>query len=130
MHSKMSARKRLASDPERRGKGSVRQRIRADLVQRGVAAELCDALSERLEAQVTSFDNSSYRNLIDGVAAAHEVHTQRAEVLDDRMREFAEIERLMSSFEGELSKLDEVLSVLAAHVGRMRTSSPSDRVLH
>ena len=46
-----------------------------------------------------------------------------------RLRELSEIERLMSSFARELSKLDEVLSVLAAHVGRMR-SNTSGRLLH
>ena len=37
------------------------------------------------------------------------------------MRQIQELERLMSSFAGELSKLDESLEVLAAHLRRMRT---------
>jgi flagellar motor switch protein FliG len=130
MRSKMRALKALVRDPGPQGSGSVRDRIRADLAERGVAPEFCEALSKRLEAQVASFDNPSYSPLLDGVAAAHEVHSETTEALDERLRQLGEIERLMSAFEDELSKLDEVLSVLAAHVERMRTTSPPERVLH
>ena len=37
--------------------------------------------------------------------------------------ELREIERLMDAFVGELSKLDEILDVLTAHVDRMRSRS-------
>lgn len=108
---------------------AARARICADLEQRGVSPEFCEALSERLEPQVTSFENSSYVPLLDGVAAAYGVHAEATEALSSRLRELSEIERLMGAFSGELSKLDEVLSVLAAHVGRMRKATPS-RMLH
>jgi hypothetical protein len=109
---------------------NARDRIRADLAARGVAPEFCEALSARLQSQVESFDAPSYLPLLDGVAAAYGVHEEASEALSSRLRELSEIERLMSSFAGELSKLDEVLNVLTAHVGRMRTSTPSTRVLH
>ena len=109
---------------------TARDRIRADLAARGVAPEFCEALSERLQSQVESFDAASYLPLLDGVAAAYGVHEETSEALSSRLRELSEIERLMSAFAGELSKLDEVLNVLAAHVGRMRTSTPSNRILH
>jgi hypothetical protein len=109
---------------------TARDRIRADLAARGVAPEFCEALSERLQTQVESFDAPSYLPLLDGVAAAYGIHEETSEALSNRLRELSEIERLMSAFAGELSKLDEVLNVLAAHVGRMRTSTPSSRVLH
>ena len=104
-------------------------RIRADLEQRGVSPEFCEALSRRLEPQVASFENASYLPMLDGVAAAYGVHAETTEALASRLRELGEIERLMGAFSGELSKLDEVLSVLAAHVGRMRTTAPT-RILH
>ncbi len=127
---KRNAQSAWAEDSRPREKRSARARIQADLEQRGVSAEFCSALSSRLESQVTSFDSTSYANLLDGVAAAYGVHAETTEALASRLRELSEIERLMSAFSGELSKLDEVLSVLSAHVGRMRTSTPSQRILH
>ena len=109
---------------------TARDRIRADLAARGVAPEFCEALSDRLESQVESFDAPSYLPLLDGVAAAYGVHEETSEALSSRLRELSELERLMSAFAGELSKLDEVLNVLAAHVGRMRSTTPSNRILH
>ena len=121
----------MDQDGERREVSTARARIRADLELRGVAPEFSDALSERLESRVKSFESESYLPLLDGVAAACGVHAEATEGLADRLRELSEIERLMGAFTGELSKLDEVLSVLAAHVGRMRTNTPEKkRILH
>ncbi len=131
MRSKRNAAKALVPDSHCGDDAATpKARICADLAERGVAPEFCDALSERLATQVTSFENSTYLPLLDGVAAAYGVHSETTEALANRLRELGEIERLMSAFAGELSKLDEVLSVLTAHVGRMRTTTPSDRILH
>ena len=129
MRSKRNVARVQEHERDERDAPSPRARIRADLEQRGVSAEFCEALSVRLEPQVTSFENASYAPLLDGVAAAYSIHEETSEALASRIRELSEIERLMSCFSGELSKLDEVLSVLAAHVGRMRTATPS-RILH
>ena len=128
MRSKRDTEADWAGEGRGRDALALRARIHVDLEQRGVAPEFCRALSERLEPKVTSFDDPSYTPLLDGVAAAYGVHSEASEAFASQLRDLAEIERLMSTFGGELSKLDEVLSVMAAHVERMRTAS--HRVLH
>ena len=131
MRSKRDTEADWAGGDLRRDTLDLRARIQLDLEQRGVALEFCRALSERLEPRVArSIDDSSYESLLDGVAAAYGVHCEATEAFASQLRDLAEIERLMSTFGSELSKLDEVLSVLAAHVERMRAAAAGHRVLH
>ena len=69
------------------------------------------------------------RWLVEGVRLALEgaVHAgsppARIAQAEPRTESLQELERLMGGFAGELTKLDELLEVLAAYVKRMRTSS-------
>jgi len=118
--------------PEREGVASRHARIRTDLESRGIASEHCDALSRRIEARLAAVGPDAYGSLLEGVAVAYGVQGEAGEQVDQSLRELQEIERLMGAFAGELSKLDEVLEVLAAYVRRMRTNSPvrDERLFH
>ena len=61
--------------------------------------------------------------LLDGVALGCAALTGSSQGLEDSYRELREMERLMGAFSGELSKLDEILEVLAAYARRMRDNS-------
>jgi len=60
------------------------------------------------------------------------MHQRAEEAAARNAKELKEVERLMGAFAGELTKLDEVVEVLAAYVRRMRSSTPRtiERVLH
>ena len=70
---------------------------------------------------------------LDGVAASLDLNeTARHQWLENQ-REVREIQSMLSAFSEELSKLDEVLEVMATYVRKMRQPSPrspEDRVLH
>ena len=110
---------------------ALRDGISADLQTRGVVAPAADALAGHLARQIDGRGDERAA-LLDGVALGFRAQDAIAEQLARSAGELQEIERLMSSFAGELSKLDEVLEVLAAYLRRMRTASPtaSTRVLH
>lgn len=109
-----------------------RAAIKRELDARGVPIELCDLLSQRIEARGSEGTEQSRRVLLDGIALAFGVQQEVTGELSRNLRGLREVERLMGSFSGELSKLDEVLEVLAAYVRRMRSTKPEEprRVLH
>jgi len=106
--------------------------IRADLERRGVSAEISGRVALRLGRRIGSAQTESYDLMIDGVAEALRVQARDAAISGQGEPDLAEIERLMAAFMGELSKLDEVLDVLTAHVERMRSRSivPEHDTLH
>jgi len=121
---------RRSLDP---GVQSERERLRGELERRGVAADFSEALASKLEPQLEGRPPATRRAVLDGVATAYAVESQASEELARQLREIGELERLMKSFAGELSKLDESLEVLAAYLRRMRTRSTGEetaRILH
>lgn len=104
-----------------------RDRISADLQSRGVPAAVADLLAAQVEREV---DGSEWDDaILDGAALGFRAQHAVSEELAKSAVDLQEIQRLMSSFAGELSKLDEVLEVLAAYLRRMRTAVPVSRVL-
>jgi hypothetical protein len=108
------------------------EQIERALEQRGIQAELRPLLAKRLEAALGDHGEVSRAAMLDGVGMALGVQSEVSLELSRSLRGLRELERLMGAFSGELSKLDEVLEVLAAYVRRMRSSKPeeADRVLH
>lgn len=106
--------------------------IREALEGRGVAREFSELLSSRLELEFEGLAPESRGAMLDGVATAFELQREIGGQLTRSVRGLREVERMMGAFSGELSKLDEVLEVLAAYVRKMRTSgSGADgRTLH
>lgn len=102
---------------------TARERIRAGLEARGVDPQAAEALADQLRQELhpTAAPGDS---LLDGVALGFRVQHGIADALAKSTSELQEIERLMGAFASELSKLDEVLEVLAAHLRRMRTAAP------
>jgi hypothetical protein len=111
----------------------LRDRLRGALERRGLASDFAETLSRRLQLQLVEQDEDTCNAVLDGVATAYAVESQSNESLARSLRELGELEQLMKSFAGELSKLDESLEVLAAYLRRMRGKGASpepDRVLH
>ncbi len=92
------------------------------LLQRGVSPEDARPLAQRLAGQLKARPRSGREAFVDGVAASWHASSETRARLDKSASDIKEVERLMGAFTGELSKLDEVLEVLAAYVRRMRTS--------
>jgi len=112
---------------------SLGQRIRRDLVARGVSNDSAGKLARQLEQQVAAGGQDRYETLLDGAALAFRAQSEADDAeAEQSSRDLQEIERMMNAFAGELCKLDETLDVLSAYVRRMRTSSSprSDRTLH
>lgn len=110
-----------------------RDRIRTDLERRGVLPEVSERLSLRIEERALALAPDAYEILLDGVAAASGLRDEGDQEMTQHLRDLNEVERLMGGFSNELAKLDEVLEVLAAHLRRLRASTPSsevDRTLH
>jgi hypothetical protein len=105
------------------GEATAVDRIRLDLESRGVSTELSEALSAHLAERLSDVSSEVYEALLDGVAAASGFESTAHEEFARNLREFQELERLMGSFVGELSKLDEALEVMAAYLRRMRTNA-------
>jgi hypothetical protein len=126
--------KRLAieSSQQQEGRAELREQIRNDLERRGVAAELSQMLSQQLEDEASGANSERYESLLDGVALTCGVQEGAGAELVRSASEIREVERMMSAFAGELSKLDETLEVLAAYVRRMRTGADARnaRTLH
>ena len=114
--------------------------IRAELESRGVSASVSGPVAARLESRMEIGDGDpaipeaasadSYEWLLDGVAEALRVLDANARSDLPPEPDLREIERLMAAFVGELSKLDEVLDVLNAHVERMRSARSEAGSLH
>jgi len=106
----------------------------AQLRERGVTDPDARSLAEHLAPQVAHTRRAGRETFIDGIAAGWHAASESRVRLDRTVSEIKEVERLMGAFTGELSKLDEVLEVLAAYVRRMRTSkkveSSAGEILH
>ena len=119
----------------RRGSTRVagrRQRIRADLENKGVNPGFSEALAQRLERLRREPGSESYAAALEGAAAAYDAYRGDAELLEDRSRDIEEIQRLMQGFAGELLKLEEGLRIISAYVLRMhnRASRDGGEALH
>lgn len=109
----------------------LRDEICSDLQARGVDPAAAEPLAASLSQQLDE-KGDSYEATLDGIALGFRAQDVVAEQLAKSAGELQEIERLMGSFASELSKLDEVLEVLAAYLRRLRTAAPApgDRILH
>ncbi len=119
----------------RRGSARVadrRQRIRADLENKGVSPGSSELLAQRLERLRCEPGSDAYAAALEGAAAAFDASRGDAEVLEDRSRDIDEIQRLMQGFAGELLKLEEGLRTISAYVLRMHNKATRDGggVLH
>ena len=119
----------------RRGSTRVagrRQRIRADLENKGVSPGVSDRLARRLERLRSEPGSDAYAAALEGAAAAYDASRGDAELLEDRSCDIEEIQRLMQGFAGELLKLEEGLRIISAYVLRMhnRASRDGGGVLH
>ena len=113
----------------RRGSTRVagrRQRIRADLENKGVNPGFSEALAQRLERLRREPGSESYAAALEGAAAAYDAYRGDAELLEDRSRDIEEIQRLMQGFASELRKLEEGLRIISAYVLRMRNRATRD----
>jgi hypothetical protein len=115
------------------------QQDRFDLAQveqalsaRGVLPDASRSLASRMASQIAALPHAEREAMLDGAALASGVHQESHDKLAQSLKGLREVERMMGAFSGELSKLDEVLEVLAAYVQRMRTSGvqDADRTLH
>jgi hypothetical protein len=106
--------------------------LTSSLEDRGVSVEYAGALAARIEPRARKLSGAAREALVEGAAISWATHADAQAGVDQNMKEIKEVERLMGAFSGELSKLDEVLEVLAAYVKRMRTSNPDreTRTLH
>jgi hypothetical protein len=116
--------------PETHGDPALRKRLSAALRSRGLEAPLAELLAMRLLPEIEGTTAGARERILDGVALGVRLQSAVTAELSRSAGELQEMERLMSSFAGELSKLDEVLEVLAAYLRRMRTASPSSGALH
>jgi hypothetical protein len=105
-------------------------KLQSELARRGVTCEYGRLLSGRLEQGLAGRSQQEATAVLDGIGIAFSVQQEMSQQLAENVRGLKEMERIMGAFSGELSKLDEVLEVLAAYVRRMRTSGSSDEPTH
>lgn len=98
-----------------------RARIERDLERLGVAGDARAILARRLEELAPTFSEDSYRAALAGALVAHDLHAESTRHVERSVRDYQEIQRLLSVFSAEMKKLDEALRVLSAYVQRMRT---------
>ena len=106
---------------------TLRDRIEADLVQRGVSAPFSAPVAARLAERCSQLETPAYEAALDGVAAAFTVYSEDCEALERSARNIDEIQRLMRGFAGELRKLEEGLRIVSAYVLRMNDKATKDR---
>ena len=130
---------RKASDPADHGVGAARVDADAivalahDLRERGVTDTDARSLAEQLAGQLQAQSRGGRKAFVEGVASGWHATSEARARLERTVSDIKEVERLMGAFTGELSKLDEVLEVLAAYVRRMRSSkgeSSEGQTLH
>lgn len=97
------------------------QAISSQLRERGVSDADARGLAEQVLPDFDRLGRAARAPFLDGVAAGWYACAETRARLDQTASEIKEVERLMGAFTGELSKLDEVVEVLAAYVRRMRT---------
>jgi len=98
--------------------------IRQDLERLEVPGEYREVLAQCVVEQLPALGEDRYQIFLAGLVAGLDAHKEAQQEIAGSMRDLQELERLMGAFAGELSKLDEVLEVLAAYVCRMRSASP------
>ena len=110
----------------------LRERISSELQARGVSAPAADVLAGRVADDLKGKSPNDYAGTLDAVALGFRAQSTLTDDLSQNAADLQEIERLMGSFAGELTKLDEVLEVLAAYLRRMRTALPAgaSTILH
>lgn len=111
---------------------ALRERLSADLQGRGLPVAAADVMAARLAPELEGKPHAELESILDGVSLGFRAQSTVAKELARSSTELQEMERLMGAFAGELSKLDEVLEVLAAYLRRMRTTSPpsGSQILH
>jgi hypothetical protein len=124
--------KRAAGLPDEIERQQTTSALQRALEARGIETDFSARLAARLGPRLTQHDGSVRDAMADGVAVALELQSETTNDLARSLRGLKEVERMMGAFSGELSKLDEVLEVLAAYVRRMKTSGAADpgRTLH
>lgn len=120
---------------EQRRKIQAEQRagdLQTALEARGISTDFSGRLAEQLEPRLSKLDAHARAAMIEGVSLALDFQHETTHDVARSLRGLKEVERMMGAFSGELSKLDEVLEVLAAYVRRMKTSGAPDqgRTLH
>lgn len=124
----MSRKASVARTPRR----TARRDIRGELARRGVGDGFASAVSEALEPFAGELPPEHVEAVIAGVTLAWGVHRRSVEAFRRTATDLEEVQRLLTSFAGELHKLDEALEVLAAYAARLRTQTRTTptRVLH
>jgi len=115
------------------GRAVPKEEVQSALEAHGISHEFSARLAEQLEPRIAKLDAPAARAaMIEGVALALDLQQETNHDVARSLRGLKEVERMMGAFSGELSKLDEVLEVLAAYVRRMKTSGATDpsRTLH
>jgi hypothetical protein len=109
-----------------------RSDIRGELARRGVGEGFARAVSEQLEPFAAELPPEHVEAVIAGVTLAWGVHRRSVEAFRRTATDLDEVQRLLSSFAGELHKLDEALEMLAAYAARLRTQTRAapTRTLH
>jgi hypothetical protein len=122
---------RKASVPRAQG-AAPRSDIRRELARRGVGDGFARAVSEQLEPFAAELQPEHVEAVIAGVTLAWGVHRRSVEAFRRTATDLEELQRLLSSFAGELHKLDEALEMLAAYAARLRTQTrpAPTRTLH
>ena len=92
------------------------------LRERGVTDPEAADLARCMTPDLLRRQPSARAAYLDGAAASWHATSDTRAQLEKSVTDIKEVDRLMGAFTGELSKLDEVLEVLAAYVRRMRTS--------
>jgi len=119
--------------PARANEGEIAESTRRQLERAGLPRDFCDLVVPRLEPLLVGRSPEAAAALLEGVTLSFSAQHEFDEQLAASLRGLKEVERMMGAFSGELSKLDEVLEVLAAYVRRMRSSGPSaeaPRIIH
>lgn len=98
-----------------------RARIERDLDRLGVAADAREILCRRLEVLAPALSEEAYQAALAGALVANDLYAQSARHVERSVRDYQEIQRLLSVFSAEMKKLDEALRVLSAYVQRIRT---------
>ena len=101
---------------------TLRDRISVDLQSRGVPSAAADLLAVNVVHEVAGREPDGA--ILDGAALGFRAQNAVSKELAQSAVDLQEIQRLMSSFAVELTKLDEVLEVLAAYLRRMRSTVP------
>ena len=97
-----------------------------------MSAPAADVRAGRVADDLKGKSPNDYAGTLDAVALGFRAQSTLTDDLSQNAADLQEIERLMGSFAGELTKLDEVLEVLAAYLRRMRTALPAgaSTILH